>query len=102
VQAFEQLQRSPMDQIGNRGKSGGAFQVTGQARERPECNGRASCRRGATVPMLRFRRDYFFPGGTRRLSSSDQFWTRIISVTGVGFLFSNLTMRNRCPSRDRS
>jgi hypothetical protein len=44
----------------------------------------------------------YFPVGTRRLSSSNQFWTRIISVTGVGFLCSSLTMRNRCPSWDRS
>jgi predicted metalloprotease with PDZ domain len=45
---------------------------------------------------------YLFPAGTFCLSSSNQFWTRIISVTGVGFLCSSLTMRNRCPSWDRS
>ena len=37
-----------------------------------------------------------------RLSSSNQFWIRIISVTGAGFNGSSLTMRNRCPSRDKS
>ncbi len=43
----------------------------------------------------------YFPVGTRRLSFSNQFWIRIISVTGVGFLSSSFIMRNRCPSSDR-
>jgi len=35
----------------------------------------------------------YFPVGTRRLSSSNQFWTRVISVTGAGFLPSYFTIR---------
>ncbi len=40
--------------------------------------------------------------GTRRLSSSNQFWTSVISVTGAGFLWSSFTIRNRSPSSERS
>jgi hypothetical protein len=40
--------------------------------------------------------------GTRRLSSSVQFCTSIISVTGEGFISSRLTIKNRCPSREIS
>jgi len=44
----------------------------------------------------------FFPVGQRRFSSSNQFWTRIISVTGSGFLSSSFIIRNRWPSREMS
>jgi hypothetical protein len=37
-----------------------------------------------------------------RLSSSNQFWTRIISVTGVGFSSSSLTIRKHWPSEEIS
>ena len=40
--------------------------------------------------------------GTSRLSSSSQFWTRIISVTGSDFRSSSLTIRNRLPSGETS
>jgi hypothetical protein len=42
------------------------------------------------------------PPGARRFSSSNQFWTRTISVTGAGFICSVLTISNLCPSRDTS
>ena len=45
---------------------------------------------------------YLLTVGTRRLSSSNQFWTRIISVTGWGFLSSIFTIRNRWQSGHRS
>lgn len=40
--------------------------------------------------------------GTRRPSSSNQFWTRINSVRGWGFAPSALTIRNARPSGHRS
>ena len=57
---------------------------------------------GEDVSRRRERRRYFPPVGTSRLSSSNQFWTRIISVTGWGFLSSSLTIRNRRPSAEMS
>jgi len=42
--------------------------------------------------------DDHLPVGQRRLSSSNQFWTRIISVTGWGFLSSTSTVRDFWPS----
>jgi len=42
----------------------------------------------------RLRCSYFSPVGQRRLSSSNQFWTRVSSVTGWGFTFCGFTLRN--------
>jgi hypothetical protein len=47
-------------------------------------------------------RTHFLPLGAMRLSSSNQFWTRIISVTGVGFSSSSLTIRKHWPSEEIS
>ena len=44
----------------------------------------------------------YFPVCTSRLSSSSQFWTRISSVTGRGFLSSIFATRNRRPSGEMS
>ena len=62
----------------------------------------ASCSLASSTSRIPGSAPHFFPVGTRRLSSSNQFWTRIISVTGVGILCSSFIMRNRCESRDKS
>jgi hypothetical protein len=41
---------------------------------------------------------HFFPVGQRRLSSSNQFWTMIISTGGSGFNSRSFAVRNPCLS----
>jgi hypothetical protein len=52
--------------------------------------------------MMRFRRDYFFPAGTRRLSSSNQFWTRFSRITSRGLISARPGIRNLLPSPEIS